>query len=113
MGTQDSREIGRGKPGVRSKGPRGSEPGEGHGTVHKALHDIQYIRDIIDMSQDFFVSGWSGVAAGIITAAGAAATAWIISYPGRWEVPDSLWAIWIAIGGICVACWKAIPYFSR
>lgn len=22
-------------------------------------------------------------------------------------------AIWIAIGGICVACWKAIPYFRR
>jgi hypothetical protein len=97
MSAQGTREIERAKLGKSLRSPRGGEPGEGHGTVHKALHDIQYIRDMIDMSQDFFVSGWSGVAAGIITAAGAAVSAWIISHPERWEIPGTLWALWAVI----------------
>jgi hypothetical protein len=98
MNAQNTRETGQGKLGRVLRGRRDAEPGEGHGTVHKALHDIQYIRDIIEMSQDFFVSGWSGVAAGIITTAGAAVSAWIISQPERWEIPRTLWVLWIVIG---------------
>jgi hypothetical protein len=98
MNTRQVRGTGQGKAGKPPRGRRTRELGENHGTVHQALHDIQYIRDIIDMSQDFFVSGWSGVAAGIITAAGAALSALIISHPERWEVAPTLWALWIVIG---------------
>jgi len=98
MSAHEAREAGRGKLEKLLKARKVTEPGEGHGTVHKALHDIQYIRDIIDMSQDFFVSGWSGVAAGVITVAGAAVSAWIISHPERWEIPGALWALWAIIG---------------
>ena len=98
MNNQEATETKRGKLEKPHRGRRGRKPGEDHGTVHKALHDIQYIRDLIDASQSFFISGWSGVAAGIITVTGAALSAWIIVHPERWDAPPTLWALWIVIG---------------
>jgi hypothetical protein len=98
MSARQARGIGRQKTGNPQGGRRGLELGENHGTVHQALHDIQYIRDIIDASREFFVTGWSGVVAGAITVAGAVLSAWVISHPGRWEVSRTLWVLWIVIG---------------
>jgi hypothetical protein len=98
MSTQQVRGADLQKSERPSKGRRTRAPVENHTTVDQALHDIQYIRDIIDMSQDFFVSGWSGVSAGIITVAGAALSALIISRPERWDVAPTLWGLWIVIG---------------
>jgi len=72
-------------------------------TLNRAIGDVRYIRDLIDASRDFFVSGWSGVAAGIITTGGAAVTAWIIAHPERWNVPATLWTLWIIIGILLAA----------
>lgn len=73
------------------------------GSVNRAIEDVRYIRDIIDASQVFFVSGWSGVIAGIVTMAGASISAWIIARPGRWDVSSTLWALWILIGAIQIS----------
>jgi hypothetical protein len=98
MKTQRAQGAARQKAVNPPGGRRGTKPGEDYGTVHQALHDIQYIRDIIDASREFFVTGWSGVAAGIITVVGAVLSAWVVSCPERWEVPQTLWALWIVIG---------------
>jgi hypothetical protein len=71
---------------------------ENTNTVDRVIDDIRYIRDLVDTSRDFFVSGWSGMAAGMITIAGAAVSAWIISHPERWNISTSLWVLWVFIG---------------
>ncbi len=71
--------------------------------VNRAIGDVRYIRDILEASQDFFVSGWSGVAAGILTAAGAAVSAWIIAHPERWDISLTLGVLWSIIGVVLMA----------
>lgn len=68
------------------------------GSVNRAIEDVRYIRDIIDASQVFFVSGWSGVIAGVVTMAGAIITAWVLARPGPWDVSSTLWGLWILVG---------------
>ena len=87
------------KASVRPKDGGGPVPAE---SVNRAIGDVRYIRDIIDASHDFFVSGWSGVAAGIFTAAGAALSAWIIAHSERWDISRSLWTLWITVGVLLV-----------
>jgi hypothetical protein len=86
--------------GGRARGRRGSTRTD---PVSRAIGDVQYIRDIIDASHDFFVSGWSGVAAGLITTVAVIFTAWIIAHPERWNVPATLWTFWIIIGAVLMA----------
>ncbi len=71
---------------------------KGNGTVDRAINDIRYIRDLIDTSRDFFVSGWSGVAAGLVTMLGAALTAWFVHHASRWTISETLWTLWVLIG---------------
>lgn len=67
-------------------------------TLNRAIGDVRYIRDLLDASHDFFVSGWSGVAAGIVTVAGAAVTALVMAHPERWDISKTLWALWAVVG---------------
>lgn len=72
-------------------------------TLNRAIGDVRYIRDLLDASHDFFVSGWSGVSAGIVTTVGVILTAWIISHPERWDISKTLWTLWVIIGVIMTA----------
>jgi hypothetical protein len=86
--------------GSRARGRRGSIRTD---PVTRAIGDVHYIRDIIDASHDFFVSGWSGVAAGLITTVGVIITAWIMAHPDRWNISATLWTVWIIIGVVLMA----------
>jgi hypothetical protein len=93
--------------GVRSGGKR-VRPEDGKtsvqaDTLNRAIGDVKYIRDLMDASHDFFVSGWSGVAAGVVTTVGVVLTAWIISHPERWDISPTLWTLWIIIGVLLLA----------
>jgi hypothetical protein len=88
--------------GAAAKKPTG-RPSAGGGdvkidTLNRAIGDVRYIRDLLDASHDFFVSGWSGVAAGIVTVAGAAVTALVMAHPERWDIPGTLWILWAVVG---------------
>lgn len=70
------------------------------GTVDRAINDIRYIRDLIDTSRDFFVSGWSGVAAGLVLVLGVVVTAWLLHNPSGLSLSGTLWTLWILIGTV-------------
>lgn len=72
-------------------------------TLNRAIGDVKYIRDLMDASHDFFVSGWSGVAAGAVTTVGVVLTAWVIANPERWDISPTLWTLWIIIGVLLLA----------
>ena len=65
--------------------------------VDIALEEIRYIRDVIEGTKDFFISGWSGIAWGIGTIVGVILTKWIIANPPEPGVSKSLWVLWIIV----------------
>ncbi len=83
---------------LNSPTPPGAE-----GTVDRAISDIRYIRDLIDVSREFFISGWSGVAAGFVLVLGVVSTAWIVRNPVGLSPAATLWTLWSLIGAALVA----------
>ncbi len=65
--------------------------------VDIALEDIRYIREVMEGTKDFFISGWSGIAWGIATIAGVILTMQIISNPPQLGVSKTLWVLWIIV----------------
>jgi hypothetical protein len=98
----DEKEIRRNVGGATKQGTGRRPPARGgdiqSDTLNRAIGDVRYIRDLLDASHDFFVSGWSGVAAGVVTVVGAAVTARVMAYPERWDIPTTLWILWAIIG---------------
>lgn len=66
-------------------------------SVDIALDDIKYIREVMEGTKDFFISGWSGIAWGIATIVGVIFTRWIVSHPPALGVSKTLWVLWIII----------------
>lgn len=66
-------------------------------SVDIALDDIKYIREVMEGTKDFFISGWSGIAWGIATIVGVILTKWIISHPPELGVSKTLWVVWIIV----------------
>ncbi len=65
--------------------------------VDVAIEDIKYIREIMEGSKDFFISGWSGIAWGITTIAGVIFTYWAISNISPLGISRTLWVAWIIL----------------
>ena len=68
--------------------------------LSEALNDIRYIRELVDNSKDYFVSGWSAIAWGLSLIAGGVLTRWFIAHPPEWGLAETLWALWIVMGSI-------------
>ncbi len=63
--------------------------------VDIAIEDIRYIREMMEGSKNFFISGWSGIAWGIATIVGVIFTNWAISNISQLGISKTLWVVWI------------------
>jgi hypothetical protein len=75
--------------------------------LDKAISDIKYIKEVIDASKDFFVSGWSGVAWGLAFIVGAVVSMILVKIPPGWGLAPTLWALWITLS----ACAAGVELF--
>ena len=65
--------------------------------VDIALEEIRYIREVMEGTKDFFISGWSGIAWGVASIIGAILTMRIIGNPPQFGVSKTLWVLWIIV----------------
>jgi hypothetical protein len=89
---------------------RGKIPNN-HEDVERAISDIRYIKDVMNASKDFFLSGWPGVAWGIAILLGTFLTALILKHPPKWDLSGTIWSLWIVLGAM--ASGVEIFYFFR
>ena len=95
------------KKGGRGKNDRGTmDNGIGNSEdvsrdVEEAISDIRYIREVLNASRDFFVSGWPGIVWGICVIIGVLLTYWFSSHPPDIDIglSTTLWILWIILGG--------------
>ncbi|MBN1574259.1 MAG: hypothetical protein JW984_13760 [Deltaproteobacteria bacterium] len=66
-------------------------------SVDIALEEIRYIREVMEGTKDFFISGWSGIAWGVAIIIGVMLTERIISHPPDLGVSKTLWVLWIIV----------------
>jgi hypothetical protein len=88
--------------GVKNDAEKGAKGGKATinsvaENVDIALDEIRYIREVMEGTKDFFISGWSGIAWGVSSIVGTILTMRIIANPPDIGVAKTLWVLWIIV----------------